>query len=111
MKKKQVTIEEGIAMQGTEFTYIMGPYRVKTYIKMFDPERGFAAMALDKTAECGMLLPLDENDETCIGAYNFQTNPDRLELTLKHLTTIRDTGELNPSAEVDPFGGTPSCSF
>lgn len=113
MSKNLMSIEEAKKMVGTEFIYETSVYKIRSYVKAFDPTIGFTCYSLDTVDELDFSpslickLDLSDDDTFCVVAYNFDVHP--IEEALEDLQIIKYTGRLGDKGI--PEYGAPSCAF
>lgn len=90
---KELTVEEAEKMQGTEFTYIFETGdTMPAYVKKFDKASGkLSCWSFSLVTDQGFVFKPINEDEKREGACCVVTG-DNLKMSLKKLTTIRDTG-------------------
>lgn len=112
--KDQVTIDEAIAMRGTEFIFMFNDGdTIKAYVKAFDPNVGLSCFTLEDETAAGHEMPPEENEDgRCVIGFNFKENPETLDAALRDLFAIRERGEFRPEDRNGFTGwGGANCSF
>lgn len=115
MEKNTFTLEDAIAMRGTEFVYEWpNGEQIKAYVKEFNPDIGMTFWTLEEKGSYGWKgQPGTEHDPDgtwCLVGVDLKKNPDSLEYCMEVLEEISKTGMRKPGESVLGFG-TSTCSF
>lgn len=112
-----ITVEEALAMRGTEFTYYDkdGSY-IKAFVKEFDPKVGLSCYTLETCFNDGWKPNMvGEDGSFCVIGCHIGKN-STLEEALEKLTVIKETGQYtyrqcyNKASEYTFLNG-PKCAF
>jgi len=110
-----ITIEEALALQGTDFTYYFNDGdSMLTYVKKFDPEVGLSCWAYSFiTDRDGHVFKPKNAEEFLEGAccnvsYNMKTHPHSYAAMMQTLAEIKHTRSYTQSETVGSFAG---CSL
>jgi hypothetical protein len=116
-EEKKLTMEEAIAMRGTEFDYSVDGLKVKAFVKQVIPEKGASCFSMvawkdGPFAKVYNHVPELEDDDTwCLMSYNFKNDSIRayhLDRFLKDMYIIKTTGQFSID---DIQGGYITCSL
>jgi len=108
-----MTIEEAVAMQGTEFIYQFSDGdTIQAYVKKFDPEKGMSCWSFGLETENGFKFKPRTTDEAaevaiCVIGFDFRDSRDSIEEALTWLTEIHHSNRLVTNSAGGTFAGCP----
>lgn len=93
-----ITIEEAIAMRGTEFEFEFNDgSTIQGYVKEFDPKKALSCWSFGLVTSTGFEFEPKNKDEEaegaiCIIGFDLKEEPEKLKKALKILDEIKRTG-------------------